>query len=97
MAARRIRATLSHMEIGVRDLRNRTAEVVERVQRGESLTLTVNRRPVADIVPHATRPHAMRATDVLSIRERHGADPELFRTLDELAGGTIDELWPPAD
>ncbi len=91
-----MRATLSHMEIGVRDLRNHTAEVVERVQRGESLTLTVNRRPVADIVPHARRPRAMRAADVIGIRERHGADPELFRTLDELAGGTVDELWPPA-
>lgn len=85
------------MEIGVRDLRNRTAEVVERVRRGESLTLTVNRQPVADIVPHAARPPAMRAADVLAIRERHGADPELLRTLDELAGGTVDELWPPGE
>jgi prevent-host-death family protein len=83
------------MEIGVRDLRNRTAEVVDRVGRGESVTLTVNRRPVADIVPHGTRMATMRASDVLSIRERHGADPDLFRTLDELAGGTVDELWPP--
>jgi len=82
------------MEIGVRELRNQTAEVIERVQRGESLTLTVNRRPVADIVPHAVRPRAMSAADVLAIRERHGADPDLFRTLDELAGETVDELWP---
>lgn len=89
-------ATVWHMEIGVRDLRNRTAEVVERVQRGESLTLTVNRRPVADIVPHARRPRSMRSADVHAIRERHGADPELFHTLDELAGGTVDELWPSA-
>jgi prevent-host-death family protein len=83
------------MEIGVRELRNHTAEVVERVRQGESLTLTVNRQPVADIVPHAGRPRAMRAADVVAIRERHGADPDLFRTLDELAGATVDELWPP--
>jgi prevent-host-death family protein len=83
------------MDIGVRDLRNRTAEVVERVRRGESVTLTVNRRPVADIVPHDTRATALRASDLRSIRDRHGADPDLFRTLDDLASGTVDELWPP--
>jgi len=83
------------MEIGVRELRNRTAEVVERVRHGESLTLTVNRQPVADIVPHARRPLAISAADLIAIRERHGADPELFRTLDELAGATVDELWDP--
>jgi prevent-host-death family protein len=87
-------ATLSHMEVGVRDLRNRTPEVLERVRRGETVTLTVNRRPVADIVPHATRPRTLLTADVLAIRERHGPDPGLFRMLDELAGGTVDELWP---
>ncbi len=80
----------------MRELRNHTGDVIERVRRGESLTLTVNRQPVADIVPHANRRRAMRAADVVAIRERHGADPELFRTLDELAGATIDELWSPA-
>jgi prevent-host-death family protein len=84
------------MEIGVRELRNRTAEVVERVRQGESLTLTVNRRPVADIVPHSSRARAMRASELVAIRERHGADPELFRTLEQLAGATVDELWHPA-
>jgi prevent-host-death family protein len=84
------------MDIGVRELRNHTAEVVERLRRGESLTLTVNRLPVADIVPHDARPRALRAADVIAIRERHGADPELFEMLDELAGATVDELWPPA-
>ena len=84
------------MNIGVRELRNHTAEVLERVRRGESLTLTVNRQPVADIVPHSPRPRALRAADVIAIRERHGADPELFETINELAGATVDELWPPA-
>jgi len=85
------------MEIGVRELRNQTADVIERVRSGESVTLTVNRRPVADIVPHSRRPQAMPAAEVLAIRESHGADPALFATLDELAGATIDELWAPED
>lgn len=84
------------MVIGVRELRNRTADVIERVRHGELVTLTVNRQPVADIVPHARRPKAMPAADVLAIRERHGTDPALFAALDELAGATVDELWPPA-
>lgn len=71
--------------------------MVARVRDGESVTLTVNRQPVADIVPHVSRRQTMSAADVAAIRERHGADPDLFSTLDELAGATVDELWAPAD
>ncbi len=42
-------ATVSHMDIGVRDLRNHTARVIDAVQAGERVTLTVNGEPVADI------------------------------------------------
>lgn len=42
-------------EVSVRDLRNSTAAVVAAVRAGEELTLTVNREPVADIVPHVKR------------------------------------------
>jgi prevent-host-death family protein len=42
-------------EVSVRELRNATAEVVAAVRAGEELTLTVNRAPVADIVPHVER------------------------------------------
>jgi prevent-host-death family protein len=42
------------MEIGVRDLRNRTSQVIDAVQAGQRVTLTVHGEPVADIVPHET-------------------------------------------
>ena len=42
-------------EVSVRELRNHTAEVVAAVRGGESVSLTVNRVPVADIVPHLER------------------------------------------
>ena len=42
-------------EVSVRDLRNNTAAVVAAVRDGEQMTLTVNRDPVADIVPHLDR------------------------------------------
>lgn len=34
-----------------RDLRNHPADVLQRVERGEELTITVRGRPVADLVP----------------------------------------------
>ncbi len=37
----------------MRELRNDTAAVMARVRAGETITLTVNREPVADIVPHS--------------------------------------------
>jgi prevent-host-death family protein len=43
------------MVIGVRDLRNRTGQVVDAVKAGELVTLTVHGEPVADIVPHGHR------------------------------------------
>lgn len=39
-------------QISVRDLRNPTAQVVAAVRAGVRLSLTVNRAPVADIVPY---------------------------------------------
>lgn len=57
-------ATVSHMaNISTRELRNRTSQVVARVEAGETLTLTVRGRPVADIVPHAERRSALPADE----------------------------------
>ena len=38
--------------VSIRELRNSTSQVIEDVENGVPITLTVNRRPVADIVPH---------------------------------------------
>lgn len=38
-------------KVSVRTLRNHTAEVIRAVEAGEEVTLTVNKRPVATIVP----------------------------------------------
>jgi antitoxin (DNA-binding transcriptional repressor) of toxin-antitoxin stability system len=35
------------MEVGVRDLRNRTSQVIDAVKAGEQVTLTVHGEPVA--------------------------------------------------
>ncbi|SDM97900.1 type II toxin-antitoxin system Phd/YefM family antitoxin [Allokutzneria albata] len=38
--------------IGQRELRNENAEIMRRVEAGESFTVTRNGKPVADLVPH---------------------------------------------
>ena len=41
--------------ISVRELRNKVSEVLRRVESGERVTVTVDRRPVAEIVPMRRR------------------------------------------
>ena len=85
-------ATLSHMEVSVRDLRNRTADVVAAVQAGEHVTLTNRGEPVADIVPHRRRTRWLPGDWLRDQLEERQADPALTRDLDRLVGQTVDEL-----
>lgn len=82
-------AWLMSREVSVRDLRNHTSDVIAAVRAGERVSLTVNRLPVADIVPHAASPspwvpsHSLRA-----ILDEAGADPGLLTDL----GGVREDL-----
>lgn len=80
------------MEIGVRTLRNRTAEVIAAVESGERVTLTVRGNPVADIVPHGERTRWLSGEVVRRELATRSADADLARDLSELAGQTLDEL-----
>jgi prevent-host-death family protein len=80
------------MQIGVRDLRNRTAAVIDAVRAGERVTLTVHGQPVADIVPHARRTRWLSGAYVHDQLQARAADPALRDELDELSGQTLDEL-----
>ena len=42
--------------IAQRELRNDNAEIMRRVEAGESFVVTRNGKPVADLVPHAAPP-----------------------------------------
>jgi len=42
-------------DVSVRELRNHTAKVLRRVEAGERLRVTVDRRPVAELVPLQSR------------------------------------------
>jgi prevent-host-death family protein len=80
------------MEIGVRDLRNRTAQVIDAVRAGERVTLTVNGDPVADIVPHGRRERWLSGEWLNQQLGQRAADSALTRELDELAGHTIEDV-----
>jgi prevent-host-death family protein len=80
------------MEIGVRDLRNRTARVIDAVKAGERVVLTVNGEPLADIVPHGERTRWLGGAQLRTQLANRAADPALRTELDELSGQTLDEL-----
>jgi prevent-host-death family protein len=80
------------MEIGVRDLRNRTGQVIDAVKAGERVTLTVHGEPVADIVPHGLRTRWLPGPRLREQLRDQAADPGLQAELDDIAGQTLDEL-----
>ena len=85
-------ATMSHMEVGVRDLRNRTSHVIDAVRAGERVTLTVHGEPVADIVPHRRRARWLSGERLRNELAERSADAPLTEELDDLAGQTLDDL-----
>jgi prevent-host-death family protein len=85
-------ATLSHMKIGVRELRNQTSRVIDAVRAGERVVLTVHGQAVADIVPHGHRTRWLPGDHLRRELLERAADPALRDDLDSLAGQTLDEL-----
>jgi antitoxin (DNA-binding transcriptional repressor) of toxin-antitoxin stability system len=76
--------------VSIRELRNATSAVVSELEAGERLTLTVNRRPIADILPHVTtRNPWVPAAELRRIIGDAPADPGL---LEDLADARGDEL-----
>jgi prevent-host-death family protein len=65
-------------EITVRDLRNQGREVLDRVRRGETLTVTRGGRPVAELRPLPRQPAAAVAL-LETWRNLPAVDPVRFR------------------
>lgn len=81
-----------HRSVSVRELRNHTADVVGAVRAGESLTLTVNRAPVADIVPHEEgRSPWVASAKLRRIVEEAPADRELLADLADVRDAAVDD------
>ncbi len=77
--------------ISVRELRNTVSEVLRRVEGGERLTVTVDRRPVAEIVP-LRRHRIVSVAEALAIAARHPADRGLLEDVRGLVADTTDDL-----
>jgi len=68
-----LRYTLPVAEtIAQRGLRDDDAEIMRRVEAGESFVVTRNGRPVADLVPHGSRPRRMTLGEIQEKRRREG-------------------------
>ena len=80
------------MQVSVRELRNRTSEVVAAVQAGETVTLSVRGEPVADVVPHRRRSRWLPGAWLGKELRTRSADPELRDELDEVVGETVEDL-----
>lgn len=78
--------------VSIRELRNHASEVVRRVEAGERLTITVDRRPVAEIVPLARRRRAVPIEEAMEIIRRHPADRALLDELREMSPDTTDDV-----
>ncbi|HKF18764.1 MAG TPA: type II toxin-antitoxin system prevent-host-death family antitoxin [Candidatus Dormibacteraeota bacterium] len=76
-------------DVSSRDLRNRTAEVLRRVEAGEKVRVTVNRRPVAELVPLGPQRWTSGAAMERILRESP-ADDQLLADLKAVRGEVID-------
>ena len=77
-------------DVSVRELRNHTADVLRRVEAGERLRVTVDRRPVAELVPLPQRSTWVPRQRVIDALVQ--ADSGLQAQLDEALPDRIDEL-----
>jgi len=79
-------------EVASRELRNSTRSLLDRVESGESLTITIDGRPVAVLAPVGRRPRWVPRSEFASMVLANQADPGLAADLGELAGEMTDEV-----
>ena len=86
-------ATIPDMRstVSVRELRNSVSMILRRVETGERVTVTVDRRPVAEIVPLQHRRNVT-ITEALAIASSHPADRALLDQLRIVFPDTTDDL-----
>lgn len=82
------------MDVASRDLRNNTRALLDRVGRGETITITVDGRPAAVLAPLLRRPRWLRREEFADQILAHQADADLARQLRSLAPETTDDLSP---
>jgi prevent-host-death family protein len=79
-------------EVASRELRNNTRALLDRIEAGESVTITVDGRPVALLEPIARRPRWISRDEFVRRVLPRQADAGLADVLRDLAPDTTDEL-----
>ena len=79
-------------EVASRHLRNETRAVLERVDAGEHITITVDGRAVAELSPVRSNDRWLRRDAFVRMLRGRQADAGMQRALDELAGESTDDL-----
>lgn len=80
------------MTVATRELRNNTKALLERVEAGEDIVVTVAGRPVALLTRLASRPTWTPGASFLDRLHGRQADPALRHDLEELAGQSTDDI-----
>jgi prevent-host-death family protein len=79
-------------DVASRELRNSTRSLLDRVEAGETLTITVDGRPAALLVPIGRRPRWVARSEFVSSIVGRQADSGLAVDLEALAGEMTDDL-----
>lgn len=79
----------SMADVSSRELRNHTADVLRRVEAGERVRISVNRRPVAELVP-LDRPRWASGAAIERILRESPADEALLHDLAAIRGQVVE-------
>ena len=79
-------------DVASRELRNNTRALLERVEAGETITITVDGRPVAALVPAGTRPRFMSRERFIREIFSHRADPGLLSDIRSLVPDSTEDI-----
>lgn len=83
------------VEIRQSDLRNDNASIMRRVAAGESFVVTVNGRPVAEVLPHRGDTGRRRFVPVAELAEAFAAEPVKDPTAWRSDVAAADEIFGP--
>jgi prevent-host-death family protein len=81
-------------EVASRELRNNTRSLLDRVEAGEEVTITVDGRPVAVLQPVGRRPRWLGRDEFVRRVGSHQADAALSGELAKLAPDSTEDLPP---
>lgn len=79
-------------DVASRELRNNTRALLDRVEAGETITITVEGRPAAVLGPLGRRPRWISRDEFVRTVGAHQADSGLADELRELAPDTTDDV-----